>query len=204
MALFRSLIRAFADQHYSLGWIDLLGDSSLDAGGKQVAPSERSRSRQGLHRSKAIDLTNNYIAIHHGKSNMFATLFFGVLDPVTGVLNYINAGHEPPLLIGSNEIRASLEPTGPAVGLFAGVEFSIAQVVMEPGDTLLVYTDGVLDTQDADGVTYGEERLRDLVKYPEASAEAFLDSIHTSLTVFMAGSDQFDDITLLAIRRRAT
>jgi serine phosphatase RsbU (regulator of sigma subunit) len=84
------------------------------------------------------------------------------------------------------------------------VEFSIAQVMMEPGDTLLVYTDGVLDTQNAAGAMFGEDRLQDLVKDPAASAEVFLDAIHDSLRIFMAGADQFDDITLLAVRRRAT
>lgn len=205
MALFRSLVRAFADQHYSLGWIDLLGDSGQEAQAESRLHRRRDLLTPGATPlKKAIDLTNDYIAIHHGKSNMFATLFFGVLDPVTGALNYINGGHEPPLLIGSNGIKASLSPTGPAVGLFAGVEFSIAQVMMEPGDTLLVYTDGVLDTQNAAGAMFGEDRLQDLVKGPVASAEAFLDAIHDSLRIFMAGADQFDDITLLAVRRRAT
>jgi len=204
MALFRSLIRAFADQHYSLGWIDLLGESSLEAKTENGLRRRRDLLTPGATPlKKAIGLTNDYIAVHHGKSNMFATIFFGVLDPVTGVVNYINGGHEPPLLIGSTGIKASLNPTGPAVGLFAGVEFNIAQVMMEPGDTLLVYTDGVLDARDAEGAAFGEQRLRDLIEAPVASAAAFLEMIQASLNDYITSADQFDDITMLAVRRQS-
>jgi sigma-B regulation protein RsbU (phosphoserine phosphatase) len=149
----------------------------------------------------AIDLTNNYIARNHSKANMFATVFFGLLDPATGSLVYINAGHEPPLLIGNGEVKARLNPTGPAVGLLPGLDFSFGQVEMASGDILLAFTDGVPDARDPAGQFFGEENLHELLRLPAGSAGEFLDYILASLAKHIAGAAQFDDITLLAARR---
>jgi len=207
MSLFRSLIRAFADQHYSLGWMDLLAS---DAPGSNMAEPLRSssvsRRRELLTPGttalkKAVVLTNDYIANNHGQTSMFATLFFGVLDPTTGTLTYINGGHEPPMLIGPTGIKARLAPTGPAVGIFAGMEFGIEQVNLEYGDTLLAFTDGVLDASNNANQFFGELKLERLVQPPVISAESILETILVALHDHMAGVEQFDDITLLALRR---
>jgi sigma-B regulation protein RsbU (phosphoserine phosphatase) len=209
MSLFRSLIRAFADQHYSLGWMDLLAS---DAPGSNMAEPLRSssvsRRRELLTPGttalkKAVVLTNDYIANNHGQTSMFATLFFGVLDPTTGTLTYINGGHEPPMLIGPTGIKARLAPTGPAVGIFAGMEFGIEQVNLEYGDTLLAFTDGVLDASNNANQFFGELKLERLVQPPVISAESILETILVALHDHMAGVEQFDDITLLALRRYA-
>ena len=72
--------------------------------------------------------TNNFIAEHHGKSNMFATLFFGILDPDSGSLYYVNGGHEPPAILDKDGwIIQRLMPTGPAVGMFPDMEFKVEQ-----------------------------------------------------------------------------
>ena len=209
MSLFRSLIRAFADQHYSLGWMDLLAS---DAPGSNMAEPLRSssvsRRRELLTPGttalkKAVVLTNDYIANNHGQTSMFATLFFGVLDPTTGTLTYINGGHEPPMLIGPTGIKARLAPTGPAVGIFAGMEFGIEQVNLEYGDILLAFTDGVLDASNNANQFFGELKLERLVQPPVISAESILETILVALHDHMAGVEQFDDITLLALRRYA-
>jgi sigma-B regulation protein RsbU (phosphoserine phosphatase) len=209
MSLFRSLIRAFADQHYSLGWMDLLAS---DAPGSNkpdpLRSSSVSRRRELLTPGttalkKAVVLTNDYIANNHGQTSMFATLFFGVLDPTTGTLTYINGGHEPPMLIGPTGIKARLAPTGPAVGIFPGMEFGIEQVNLEYGDTLLAFTDGVLDASNNANQFFGELKLERLVQPPVISAESILETILVALHDHMAGVEQFDDITLLALRRYA-
>lgn len=209
MSLFRSLIRAFADQHYSLGWMDLLAS---DAPGSNMTDplqsSSVSRRRELLTPGttalkKAVVLTNDYIANNHGQTSMFATLFFGVLDPTTGTLTYINGGHEPPMLIGPTGIKARLAPTGPAVGIFPGMEFRIEQVNLEYGDTLLAFTDGVLDASNNANQFFGELKLERLVQPPVSSAESILETILVALHDHMAGVEQFDDITLLALRRSA-
>jgi sigma-B regulation protein RsbU (phosphoserine phosphatase) len=133
---------------------------------------------------------------------MFTTLFFGVLDPATGILSYINGGHNPPVLIGpTGLVKARLKPTGPLVGLFPGMDFGIKNVTLEPGDLLLAFTDGVPDARDLEGELFGEERLLSLAAEPASSVAALLDRIETSLQGHIGEADQFDDITMLAVRR---
>jgi len=202
MALFRSLIRAFAEQHASLGWMDILESEAAEAQHSASVGRRRELLSPGSTAlKKAVDLTNDYIAINHSKANMFATLFFGVLDPATGALTYINAGQEPPLLVGPQGIRSRLVPTGPAVGLLPGLAFSLEQVDVEPGDLLLAFTDGVLDARSPDGESFGDQRLARLVEQPCKSASELLDRIQAGLSRHSAGIEQFDDITLLAVRR---
>jgi sigma-B regulation protein RsbU (phosphoserine phosphatase) len=202
MALFRSLIRAFAEQHYSLGWMDVLsGDAASGEHGDSVARRRNMLSTGTTALKNAIDLTNAYIYRNHGDTSMFATIFFGVLDPTNGSLVYINGGHVPPLVIGAQGIKARLEPTGPAVGLLPDLKFGIEQVDLDPGDTLLVYTDGVTDALSPKDEFFSEERLFSLVEQPSRSAEDLLRSIQINLHNHIAGADQFDDITLLAARR---
>jgi sigma-B regulation protein RsbU (phosphoserine phosphatase) len=132
---------------------------------------------------------------------MFATLFFGVLDPSSGALTYINGGHEPPVLVGQSGIKARLSPTGPAVGLFPGMEFGIEQIELEAGDTLLAFTDGVLDALNSADQPFGGLKLEHMLNQPITTAEDCLKNILQALHEHMAGVEQFDDITLLALRR---
>ncbi|MBW4689722.1 MAG: PP2C family protein-serine/threonine phosphatase [Komarekiella atlantica HA4396-MV6] len=199
MSLFRSLIRAFAQQHYNLSWLGALSDESskLAKGGQRAqAP------RIGTTALKnAVSLTNNYIANNHSRINMFATLFFGVLNPSTGLLHYVNAGHEPPAIFGAGGVKARLKPTGPAVGIMPNREFGIQQVQLEPGDILVAYSDGVTDARDPNGQFFGEEKFLSLLQQPAPSATAVLDLIEASVYAYIADADQFDDITMLAVHR---
>lgn len=184
MALFRSLIRAFADEGFG-----------TRANGRE--------GRSGIEESmRGIVLrTNDYIAIIHGQSNMFATLFFAVLDPNTGVLHYVNAGHDAPVIVGKEGIAARLMPTGPAVGMLPGLRFDTGLVTLTPGDILLAFTDGVVDARSPDGSSFGEKRLLALLDDPPPSASAVTDLIADVLRHHIQDNSQFDDITLLAVRR---
>ena len=102
MALFRSLLRALA------------------------APQFAAASSVGAGLLATVQATNDYIARTHGRANMFATVFFAVLDPASGSLEYINAGHELPVLVAADgHVRGRLAPTGPAVGLMPELEFGV-------------------------------------------------------------------------------
>ncbi len=179
MALFRSLLRATAT-----------GDSARQA------------SDPASELLRAVRLTNDYIARTHGRSNMFATLFFGVLEPSTGSLLYVNGGHDAPVVFGSGGARARLLPTGPAVGMMPEMTFQVGQARLEAGEGLLAFTDGVTDARGASG-RYGEERLLALLREPYTSASSLLDSIEESVSIYSAGEEQADDITLLAVRRQS-
>jgi sigma-B regulation protein RsbU (phosphoserine phosphatase) len=200
MAIFRSLFRAYSDQQYILRWAGVpqanheetaTGVFRRDAILASGAPSLKN----------AIDLTNNYIATHHGRSNMFATVFFGLLDPITGELLYINAGHEPALVISGDRLRQRLEPTGPAVGMMPGMEFRIGQHSLAPGHSLLLYTDGVMDALSPTEEQFAEARLIAASTSPAPSAQGRIQNIMTALDTHIANREQYDDITLMAVQR---
>jgi serine phosphatase RsbU (regulator of sigma subunit) len=202
MALFRSLIRAFAQQHHSMSWADMLSDTL------STEQEQRSRTRHktmtliGANALRnAVLMTNNYMIENHQNARMYATLFFGVLDPGTGHLIYVNGGHNPPLLINSAGIKAELEPTGPVVGIFPNVDFTIGEADLEPGDTLFVYTDGLPEALDPAGVFFSEERMNELVQQPAPSAADLLMRLEEHVQAHIGSAPQHDDITLLAVRR---
>jgi serine phosphatase RsbU (regulator of sigma subunit) len=178
MALFRTLLRA------------------LSAPAFAAAPS----TGEGLRAT--VQATNDYIAGTHGSANMFATVFFAVLDPATGAIDYVNAGHELPVLVGADgRVRARLAPTGPAVGLMPDLQFGVAQERLATGETLFSYTDGVTDAHDPAEAALGEERLLALLAGDAGSAPALLSRVDAALTSHIGGAAQFDDIAMLAVRR---
>jgi sigma-B regulation protein RsbU (phosphoserine phosphatase) len=199
MALIRSMTRAFAQQNHNMDMTDLL---TLDAP-SPIGGRHRGLSSVGVNALKAsISLTNNYIVDNHADLNMFATMFFGMLDPRTGVLDYINGGHNPPYVISADgTIKAVLKPTGPAVGMIGGAEFVVQHVQLEPGDMLISFTDGVPDARDPHGKRYGDPRFRELISPPAETAQSMIDRVHNALRNYIAEADQFDDITLLFVRR---
>jgi sigma-B regulation protein RsbU (phosphoserine phosphatase) len=132
---------------------------------------------------------------------MFATLFFGLLDPSNGQLAYINAGHNPPFVLDAcGTLKAALKNTGAAVGMFPGVDYNIEFAQMEPGDILYAYTDGVTEARNAAGEFLTEKGLLALLAEPVTSATALLDRIDIHLKAFMDNAEQFDDITMMAIQ----
>jgi sigma-B regulation protein RsbU (phosphoserine phosphatase) len=120
MALFRSLIRVFAEQAIYCTAPGLTQISSSPDNTETLSSSANDQ----MARLGAVSSTNNYIANLHGRECMYATLFFGVLNPSTGVLSYINGGHEPLYVINAGRIKNRLKPTGPAVGLMPDIAFS--------------------------------------------------------------------------------
>jgi serine phosphatase RsbU (regulator of sigma subunit) len=202
MALIRSLIRAFAQQNLSLRWMDPLADDSSGESDPFSSVRRRSLPSTGTSALKnAVVVTNNYIATVHSQSNMFATAFFGVLDQSSGSFAYVNGGHNPPVFFGPEGIKARLKPTGPAVGIMPDIDYEIGQIRFEPGDTLLVFTDGVTDARTPQGELFTEKRLLALLEEPVTSARGLLDRIVASLQEHISTADQFDDITMMAVRR---
>jgi len=187
MALFRSFIRVLSGTAHSDGHL-AISNSATD-------PAKI------LH--KTILSINNYISITHEEAGMFATIFYGILDPATGILTYINGGHEPPIIIGADGIKSSLDPTGPAVGLYPDLEFKTRTIKLEPADLLLVYTDGVVDARNKADEAFGKKRLQDLFGDPPLSAEDLIKQIKSRLNDHIQREKQFDDITIMALRRMA-
>jgi two-component system response regulator len=134
---------------------------------------------------------------------MFATIFIGILDPKSGKLSYINGGNDPALIIGKDGmVHTRLIRTGPAIGVISQAKFVVKEITLANDDLILAFTDGIPDTQNIDGDFFGNERLQPLLTYNSTPAE-LINKIETELNLFIGEADQFDDITLLAIKRNA-
>jgi two-component system response regulator len=192
MALFRSFFRAVTQQRYLLSTVfhtsDLPETIAFDVIGTNVL-------------KRAFELVNNYVIDNHGEQGYFATLFFGVLEPATGNLLYVNGGHVPALLISEQGVKERLTSTGPAVGLMSHAVFGVEQVRIEPGDILFAYTDGVTDARDPGRQFFSEPRLVALAEQPVGSANDLVERVHTNLMDHIAGAEQYDDITMLVMQR---
>ena len=199
MALFRSLIRIFSGQfEVNTGACHI---STLDT--ENAAREDHDLPVVDREALQAVVHTNNYVARNHGDLGMFATMFFGVLDPRTGVLSYINAGHDPLIVLAAEGgVRQRLNPTGPAVGLTADVAFRIARAQIEPGEILLGYTDGVTEATSHAGEMFGAERLIALFGETFDTAAELTTLIADQVQEHTGAAEKFDDITMLALRRR--
>jgi sigma-B regulation protein RsbU (phosphoserine phosphatase) len=191
MALFRSLIRVFS------GKINLKG-VSVPGHTKTKPDSDGFYLYEAL---SAVSLTNDYIAEEHGEEGMFATMFFGVLDPQTGKMAYINGGHEPVLLVNQSGIKASLGRTGPIVGIFTAIKFNVGQIRIDPGDILIGYTDGVTEAMSPSQNLFGKKRFMSLLERPALNASELLVQIQQELFQHIDNAPQFDDITMIALHR---
>ncbi len=162
----------------------------------------KSRSRHSCEDRlrQAICFTNNYIEENHGKTGMFATIFFALLDTHTGCLKFANCGHMPPLIVGVDGKVRALLLTGPAVGAIRDPEFTVLEDVLQPGELLFSYTDGLTDAENVDGEHFSPSRMLPLLKGGERPGD-LLANIHTRLEDFTLGAKQFDDIAMLAVRR---
>jgi len=197
MALFRSLIRVFSEQALTREVSAKAAGASADKHlGLNTAADLNLES--GL---KAVTFTNNYIVQNHGQEGMFATMFFGVLNPASGRLCYVNGGHEPLYVIKKNGIKKELRPTGPAVGLMPDTKYHVRYIQLDPGDLLIGYTDGVTEARSPEDEIYTRDRLQSLLTQPFKSASDTLERIKTNLFAFIDFAPRSDDVTMLAVQR---
>lgn len=143
------------------------------------------------------------------REDMFVTMAYLILDPASGQLLYSRAGHTAPLVwrAASGQVE-TLDSPGMAVGLDQGDVFErIARditITLDPGDTLLLYTDGISEATDAKELMYGEERIeRALALRATQGPRAVVQGILQEIDVFVGGRRSLDDITLIAVRKTA-
>lgn len=145
----------------------------------------------------------NLLFNHNIRINNFVTLFIARFDSQSYELTYSNAGHNPPLLLRAKSEEGQqpfwLLPNGAAIGLVEEIEYKTDTVALQPGDTLLLYTDGVSEATNAAGEEFGKERLADLVKRGSSqTAQAIIADVRRSLEDFSQGQVPGDDMTILA------
>lgn len=201
MALFRSLIRIFSGQTALDGLAcPVIDHPSTDRFITEDGPDTFPAPNDAL---KAIQLTNDYIVQNHEDLAMFATIFYGVLVPDTGELTYINGGHDPLYILHpSGGIRRQLGPTGPAVGVLPNAKLDAGKSRIAPGEILFGYTDGIVEARGADGSFFSEKNLIHLLKNGFHSSGQLLERISSAVNSHIGNAEQFDDITMLAVRRR--
>lgn len=134
-------------------------------------------------------------------SCMFVTLFLGLVDLDTGNLRYALGGHEPPIVTdGYGSASTMGSPDGAIVGVMEGVTFDEAEYVIQSGDMLILFTDGVTEAMNGDGGFYGRERLIHAVEKSRGNSEEHIRSIRADVADFVKDTEQSDDITLLIFR----
>lgn len=163
----------------------------------------RAQYARAPHDLAAVLGSVNKVFYDSTASNHYATLFFGVYDEPIRRLRYANCGHLPPVLLRACGAVERLAVTAPVVGLFeAPWTCTTGEARLGPGDTLVVFTDGVSDATSETGEEFGEERLVDLVRRHAATpAPALLDAIVAAVRDHST-DEQFDDLTLIVARVR--
>ena len=160
---------------------------------------------QGLTKSleDTISQVNDYMATNHGMSSMFATLFLGAYVGKENKLSYVCAGHEIPIIIRSKGVLENLEPTGPAIGIFAGASYGVNTVDLLPGQILFTYTDGLVDSRSPNNTSFGMEGVKKVlgaINPQTTSAKKVLDTMTEKVNAHRGDADQFDDLTMLVMK----
>jgi serine phosphatase RsbU (regulator of sigma subunit) len=186
VALTRSLLRAASQSP----WIFQRGLPS-DAGDVLTA---------------ALWFTNDYIAREHGESNMFITLFYAVLDPATGCLSYVNAGHNPPLIFSRDGSKVQeLESVNLPLGIIETEAYDASEIMLEEGDMLVGFSDGITEAMNPAGEPFDDPRLlSSLQQHIDLPAGDLVKAIEQTVDEYAAGAPQADDMTLLILKRAPT
>ena len=147
--------------------------------------------------------TVNQLLCEDNEAAMFVTLLYAVYDPETGRLTYANGGHNPPLIVHKDSTSSLLPQTeGLALGLLPDYEYQQNTVTVEPGETLVLYTDGVTEAMNADEEEFGVERLQQIFADPHPhEAHAITQLIFNAVDEFAGDTPQSDDVTCLTLCR---
>ena len=156
----------------------------------------------GTELGRVFDHVNRFLC-DHAEIGRYATLFFGILDK-DGNLDFVNAGHPSPFLIRRGVAEDAFKEGSFPVGLVPEAEYAVAKHRLEPGDTLVLFSDGVTEAMDPEDELYGMNRLREVLTgtTDDCPLEALQKSVLESVETFTRGARQADDLTLLLVRYR--
>ena len=161
----------------------------------------RNRIQTGESPAKVLENVNAQL-MEGNETGMFVTVWIAVLEISTGRGIAANAGHEHPVLRRADgRFELVKYPHSPAVGLMPDIPFGQHEFMMYPGDTVFLYTDGVAEATDADDQLFGTGRLLEaLNRDPDAAPEQILGNVMDGINEFIAGAEQFDDITMMCLK----
>jgi serine phosphatase RsbU (regulator of sigma subunit) len=150
---------------------------------------------------EVVRSVNQYLA-DNTPANRFVTLFVAELNPSTGDLKYINAGHNPPLIGRMSGHIEQLSSGGFPLGILPSAEFEVGETQLQPGESLVIYSDGVSEANNIKEEEFGMERLMDVVRRNLPSSAAGLrDKVESALSAFTQTAPANDDITLVIVKR---
>jgi len=151
--------------------------------------------------SEMISSVNHYLA-ENTPANRFVTLFIAELDPASGKLRYINAGHNPPLIGRSSGAIEQLSSGGFPLGILPMAEFEVGETHLASGEALIIYSDGVSEANNLKEEEFGMDRLTEVVRRNLASSAAGMrDKVESALSSFTQTAPANDDITLVIVKR---
>jgi serine phosphatase RsbU (regulator of sigma subunit) len=183
-----------------------VGDvSGKGIGASLLMASLRAAFRSEIHPGYRIEdmaAKINDFVYNSSAISSFITFFYCDVDRNSEDVHYVNAGHNPPFLLRAGGTLEYLSSTGFCLGMFAGASFEQKTVRLGPGDVLVIYTDGIPDSRNADGAEYGLDRLVSLLRgHTLESAAAMSAAVVGDVRQFMGQARQFDDQTLVIIKR---
>lgn len=160
---------------------------------RSIAEKEQSANDIIIRLNKALSANNH--------SCMFVTFFLGILDLNTGTVNYVNAGHNPPVMIKENGDLITMKSSGSVpLGIFEASEYNEQQIQMEPGDMIYTYTDGVNEAENSRSQLFGDENmLETLKKNKNKTLREQITGMTEAIDAHVAGYPQSDDITMLIV-----
>jgi sigma-B regulation protein RsbU (phosphoserine phosphatase) len=143
----------------------------------------------------------NLLLCERSSDASYSTMFWSYFEPASGQLHYINAGHCPPVLIRSNGEMVQLDEGGPVLGLLAGAEYRQAAIDVEPGDLLVMYSDGVVEAANDAGEEFGEERVTAIAaRHAGGTALELRASVLEGVRRFLGDAKPQDDLTLVVLQ----
>ena len=148
--------------------------------------------------------TVNDILCGESVESMFVTVFYGIYDLQTGMIDYTNGGHNPPFVLHPDGTAEELKTESNLVlGAVAGMPFKSGSLLLNPGDALYLYTDGVTEAENMEHSLFGESRLKDTLESVRgAESSQMIEAVSAKVKEFVDGAPQSDDITQLVIRRK--
>lgn len=183
-----------------------------DVSGKGISAALLMASLRASLRGLTLASHNNFACLMEqmnglvyeaSAQNRYATFFFGAFDAKTRELECVNAGHNPPLIVRGEEV-IRIEASGPVVGLLPKAQYAEQRIVLEPGDLLLLYTDGISEAMTAREEEWGEEGMIGAAREAaKGSAAQILEAVLQAADRFTAGAPQHDDMTLLVLKCEA-
>ena len=187
-------------QHWGIVIADVVGKgipaAILMAGARAALRAEI----EDVYRVRDVVGRVNRALCRDTRPHEFVTLFYAAINARERIITYTNAGHNPPLLF-RYDLEMFLDDGGPPMGLFRDVTYREGQVQLEPGDVLLMFTDGVTEAADANQNLFGEERLRHVLRdHKDASAADLVGHIHAAIRAFTGDAPQSDDLTLVVVK----